>query len=191
MSINYFWPTPIYVCDFDSNIDYFNNIQNEISTFVEMNKNSLTKAWPHDNMLSNFIRHGNKPENCLEKMTNLLIYIRKHVSQFTGLHHSRLNIYESWINFGKQYSYQSIHNHSPADISGVYYYMTNCLDGNIVFNCESTGLKTSKWINVNSQIPISPKNGKLILFPSYLEHFVEMNETDSERISLSFNLMVT
>ena len=38
------------------------------------------------------------------------------------------------------------------------------------------------------QIP--NENFKLILFPSYLEHFVESNKSDTPRISLSMNTFI-
>ena len=33
------------------------------------------------------------------------------------------------------------------------------------------------------------KNGTLLLFPSYLQHSVSPNESDKERVSISFNMM--
>ena len=33
-----------------------------------------------------------------------------------------------------------------------------------------------------------PKEGSMLVFPSYLEHMVKPNESDEDRISVSFNL---
>ena len=38
---------------------------------------------------------------------------------------------------------------------------------------------------------VKPIEGLLILFPSYLEHFVEPSNADEDRISISFDVMVT
>ena len=35
---------------------------------------------------------------------------------------------------------------------------------------------------------VTPKEGLLVLFPSYLHHSVDMNKSDNERIVISFNL---
>ena len=35
---------------------------------------------------------------------------------------------------------------------------------------------------------INPKNNLLLLFPSWLEHDVEENKSDDERISIAFNI---
>ena len=36
---------------------------------------------------------------------------------------------------------------------------------------------------------INPQEGLLVLFPSYIEHFVEPNQSSEDRISISFNLL--
>jgi len=35
------------------------------------------------------------------------------------------------------------------------------------------------------------KNGTLLIFPSYLQHSVDANTGEEERISISFNIMFT
>jgi len=37
---------------------------------------------------------------------------------------------------------------------------------------------------------VQPQNLLLLLFPSWLEHYVEQNMSDESRISLSFNIGV-
>jgi uncharacterized protein (TIGR02466 family) len=37
------------------------------------------------------------------------------------------------------------------------------------------------------QWEISPKENNIVLFPSWLEHYVSDNESDEDRISISFN----
>ena len=40
-------------------------------------------------------------------------------------------------------------------------------------------------------IKIEPEEGKLLLFPSYLNHAVEENLSDEDRIVISFNINLT
>ena len=42
--------------------------------------------------------------------------------------------------------------------------------------------------HLNNNFVIKPKVGKLLLFPSWLEHGVHINHTDHERMSVSFNI---
>ena len=46
-----------------------------------------------------------------------------------------------------------------------------------------------KQINLNAEvINITPQSGLLVLFPSYLYHSVNENDSDEERIIISFNI---
>jgi hypothetical protein len=52
-----------------------------------------------------------------------------------------------------------------------------------------------KWFVKKNQytgesIKISPVEGNLMIWPSYLPHSVETNNHDDERISISFNIVV-
>jgi ectoine hydroxylase-related dioxygenase (phytanoyl-CoA dioxygenase family) len=39
------------------------------------------------------------------------------------------------------------------------------------------------------QVVVTVKNGALLIFPAYLQHSVDANMSEEERISISFNLM--
>ena len=48
---------------------------------------------------------------------------------------------------------------------------------------------TNETNKLNIQVVnITPKNGLLVLFPSYIHHSVEMNNSNQERIIISFNI---
>ena len=47
-------------------------------------------------------------------------------------------------------------------------------------------ISLNKWNEGN--IGIEPKNGLLVMFPSFLSHYVQPNMSDKERIMVSFNL---
>ena len=44
-------------------------------------------------------------------------------------------------------------------------------------------------IHLAPEIHIQPQENRIIMFPSWLEHCVEMNESDDIRISVSFNFL--
>ena len=82
-------------------------------------------------------------------------------------------------------------------ISGVYYLKApkNC--GNLVFRHPSPCIeydwsknKLTENIEYNSGLyNFVPKEGQLLLFPSWLEHFVRPNlNKTQERISIAFNI---
>ena len=48
-----------------------------------------------------------------------------------------------------------------------------------------------KFNGFNSTVmSVTPEVGKLIIFPSWLVHYVEPNLDDSDRISMAFNITV-
>ena len=99
-----------------------------------------------------------------------------------------------WAVINKKNSSNAMHIHSNNYISAAYYVKApkNC--GDIVFYDPRFAAtyrypKISKTNKLNSNIvSFQPKEGMLVLFPSYLQHSVNVNKTDEERIVISFNI---
>ena len=99
-----------------------------------------------------------------------------------------------WAIINKKNASNSIHIHSNNYISAAYYIKApkNC--GDIVFYDPRFAAtyrypKISKTNKLNSNIvSFQPKEGMLVLFPSYLQHSVNANKTNQERIVISFNI---
>ena len=99
-----------------------------------------------------------------------------------------------WAVINKKNSSNAMHIHSNNYISAAYYVKApkNC--GDIVFYDPRFAAtyrypKISKTNKLNSNmVSFQPKEGMLVLFPSYLQHSVNVNKTDEERIVISFNI---
>jgi uncharacterized protein (TIGR02466 family) len=104
-----------------------------------------------------------------------------------------LEIGESWFNFYKEGDFMYDHEHPSGVVSGVYYYeMPENSGGDIYFRSPNPLMHHRVWPQCGDpdfqQYKLTPKVGRLILFPSWLTHSV-MPVTGSERkISISFNL---
>ena len=91
-----------------------------------------------------------------------------------------------------------LHSHPNSIISGVFYFETIPNDTLIFKNPNRTILKSfqmdmsrkTKYNYLADQVGVNVKNKNLLLFPSDLEHEVFVNESEVERISLSFNTFV-
>lgn len=94
----------------------------------------------------------------------------------------------SWITSNSKGEYAPVHNHMNADISGVYYYQTNEKDGSIFFVSPILAMTNSIFTKFSNNIYVKPEEGKLLLFPGWLQHGVATNTTDSVRTSLAFNI---
>ena len=109
-----------------------------------------------------------------------------------------LRITQSWLNKTKPDESHHLHHHSNSYLSAVLY--ISCLpnDG-INFENRMHGLynnmefPTPKYTGWNANVvKVNVEEGDLVLFPSWVPHFVDQNETkDKERISLAFNTFPT
>jgi uncharacterized protein (TIGR02466 family) len=104
-----------------------------------------------------------------------------------------------WININGKGSYNMMHVHPSCDLAGVFWISTPPYSGPIVFENPHAFYHNkmkmySDEVQANSlqytSYNFSPKEGSIILFPSYLRHAVEVNESNEDRISVSFNLQM-
>lgn len=134
-----------------------------------------------------------------KELKNLIFLIQERlttVAEHSNLKHNvRIIIDNVWININKKYSYNTIHDHTNSYFSGVFYVKALHNSGKINF---FNPLKVHKFFfseeyinnynNFTSSIwNYDPEPCKLILFPSWIEHSVDQNLSDSDRISISFN----
>ena len=108
----------------------------------------------------------------------------------------KVNINNMWaiVNIGGSTNLR--HQHGNSTISGAYYVRAPKKSGDIVFYDPRPAPVYSYPIAqnpnfLNAQInSVSPKEGALVLFPSYLDHSVNENLSNSERIVISFNITI-
>jgi len=122
---------------------------------------------------------------------HIKIYVEQVISP-----HENLDFYitQSWLNVTKQGESHQKHSHSNSIISGVFYISTIEND-TVCFHDISIVAKermhilsaTQHMFNSGERI-LSVKALDLVMFPSWLEHHVNLNETTVDRISLSFNV---
>ncbi len=94
----------------------------------------------------------------------------------------------SWANVMRDGNYHRIHNHPGAVWSGVYYVATGQLmpglrlNGEIEFQDPRPGnIHGGKWM-------VKPEAGTMLMFPAWLNHFVNPFHGSGERISIACNL---
>ena len=103
-------------------------------------------------------------------------------------------IIESWMTKTIKGRCAREHSHGSYDISGVYYLDTNGNDGNLIFTNINHNLEGNMLLNkllINGDVAMPLKNGTIFLWPGQLRHKTLINETDHERISISFNITIS
>jgi len=103
-------------------------------------------------------------------------------------------ITQLWVNVNKRGDWNAIHQHGDvAYLSGTYYVKVPKDSGKLVFRDPRPGAIcnnfTSQRFDKGEFRRVNITDGLLMLWPSYLDHFVEPSQTDEERISISFDVM--
>jgi uncharacterized protein (TIGR02466 family) len=104
-----------------------------------------------------------------------------------------------WANINRKGDFNAVHTHPDAVLSGVVYLKVDHPDqGVIQFFDARDGSPTSQWRCymrledgtplINDVHEVQPKEGHLLFFPGWLKHWVTPNNTDRERVSVSFNI---
>ena len=92
-------------------------------------------------------------------------------------------------------SYHELHRHRNSLISGTYYIFSDKTSAKISFLDPKAGLRMHEPSENNAstifnalEFSVQPRSGMTVMFPSWLEHRVEMQRGDRARVSMSFNL---
>ena len=192
MTVDGLFATPVYNTIITGKI--FNDVQKEISEvyemYIETNKFHKKLEWESRNhSLSDATFNSNFIEEL--DLKSLKQVISEHLTHYMGIMDQPINfkhkLFESWMTLTKQNESAIPHAHQEASIAGVYYFKTNHKDGDITF---LPPFAQTDWLsgNVPTTFSVEPRVGLLLLFPGWLIHFVKPNETDNDRVSVSFNI---
>jgi uncharacterized protein (TIGR02466 family) len=193
MPVEYWFPTTFFARDLDGQV--LENVQNEISAVISKIKEESTLAPTGGNMMTTFLwGKGNANDIYKYQLTNLKEAIKSAVDDYTiGLNYKGqpFEFGGSWFNISGRGGSHYDHVHPYTRIAGTYYFQTNGIDGNLKLQNPNPIMHMGGFPSdmlSDEAIKVPPKVGRLVLFPSWLTHRVEMNDTDSERISIAFNI---
>ena len=181
------FPTPLYIANRDSDLD--STEKKEIEDIIEEGMYLDSNMTTHNTYIFN---------NKLKKLKQFCeMHIDNYVNQLLN-HEEETNYYitQSWLSTTKPGEYHHTHYHSNSLISGTFYISTaegdmiTCVDPNA--GNKERGLKSEPkehniWNALEWSLPVN--NNLLLLFPSWLSHYVPINEsTRSEpRMTIAFN----
>ena len=148
-------------------------------------------------------------ENLLPLKTEIMNQVSEFMHGYLDIHSKHQFVMTtSWCNRYEQNHFIQEHYHSNSLVSGVLF-LTDCKDtADIVFHkdknhtniCTDTVRLDHKddfdvsqkrsYLYHQSKIGISPEKWDLIMFPSFLNHSVNVNQSNNIRHTLSFNVWV-
>lgn len=100
---------------------------------------------------------------------------------------------QSWINMHDQGGFNFLHVHEGSLLSGTFYLKVPPGSGKFVFRDPRPGVihgcVKGAVPNGYSDIHLTPSAGLLVLFPCWMEHYVEPHNSDEPRIAIAFNAL--
>ena len=137
-------------------------------------------------------------KDCNDILHDLLINVIAHIPSF------RENIdvkCDGWININPPQAFNVTHHHPNCEIAGVLWIKIPKNSGDFIFISPYDFLsyvemfsykeEFKQELNYYHNYKFSPQEGTLLLFPSHLQHRVARNESNEDRISVSFNLKLS
>lgn len=98
---------------------------------------------------------------------------------------------QSWVNLHDRGGFNFLHMHEGSLLSGSFYLEVPAGSGALCFRDPRPGvihgILKGSVPNGHADIHLRPSTGLLVLFPSWMEHYVEPHESDEPRICIAFN----
>lgn len=151
----------------------------------------------------NFSNVNGWQSNNLDKNLKIFTELKKTIEIFSNNFHFLLNLKKIyvqtldnfWININPIGGTNKPHSHPGSIFSGVIYLKTpkNCGKINFINPCKTHEYHFNQdTVEEYSNYTYSgyyhvPEVGKLLIFPSSLEHYVDGNTSNEDRISIAFN----
>lgn len=106
--------------------------------------------------------------------------------------------HQAWVNISPPGASNKVHYHANCHFSGVYYVSLKAPDcGSIYFRDPRVASRMLTYPSgkptefTASELRMRPEEGRMYVFPGWLEHGVEVNRSDRDRVSVSFNVLAT
>lgn len=102
---------------------------------------------------------------------------------------------QSWVNLHDRGGFNFLHVHEGSLLSGSFYLSVPPGSGKFVFRDPRPGVIhgciRGSVPNGCVDIHLTPETGLLVLFPCWMEHYVEPHGSDAPRIVIAFNAIPT
>jgi uncharacterized protein (TIGR02466 family) len=185
MNLESWFQVPIWFTDIDIDLTKIKNkcldlMNSGFENVVLSNRG----GWQSRSICLNEFEEFNDLNICIEEN---LLKISEHIDP-----KFKSKIDNSWININYKNNYNARHHHYQCALSGCFYIDVPENSGNIYF--MRGGLQSHyPFHSFNSQlfheyVEYKPSNGRLLIFPAWLEHEVGPNNSDDPRISIAFNI---
>lgn len=175
------WVTPVWEIETGFDSSFNNELLQEIDNCIPPSNPFMFNIWDY------------KSPRISELKTKILLYVKDNVSPYLP-QYSRFTpeFSRGWVNRQQPKQSLALHDHGGSLLACTYYITSEETAGDLLLvdprgcvNWESIRDGNVDGIKYKR---IKPKPGKLVFFPAYVMHMVEINNSRSTRISLSSNI---
>lgn len=188
MQADHWWPNTVWVDDMSFiNTDLLKEYAYNLKSNSPGINVSNINGW-HSNFLD---------VDSHKELKNVFVELDEKINEiclFSG--YPKLELDNSWFIINGTNSFNAIHNHFGSLLSGVFYIDAQEDQGNIIFERNDDAeyflpapTKQNTFLNsLSAEYP--PRTGALYIFGSWMKHWVNINNTEKDRICLSFNYRI-
>lgn len=152
--------------------------------------NTNVEGWQSSNILQNLDE--------FEEMNLRILKVCQSIAESQNFKPNLIYQHEAWVNISPPGASNKIHYHANCHFSGVYYISLQAPEcGSIFFRDPRVASRmltypASKETEFTAdEVLMRPKEGQMYVFPGWLEHGVEVNQSDRDRVSIAFTVLTT
>ncbi len=192
---NLLFPTPVWTFQLENYKEMNESMYQYIKSKQEKDRVGINKSNIKGWHSKDFDLNEKEPQNFINFIISNIEQVMIDMNWDKQKQTAKINNMWAIINTGGSANLR--HQHGNSTISGAYYVRAPLDSGDIVFYDPRPAPvyhhpNTSSPNLLNAQVnSVNPKEGALVLFPSYLDHSVNENISKDERIVISFNIRIT
>ncbi|MCB1670880.1 MAG: TIGR02466 family protein [Gammaproteobacteria bacterium] len=152
--------------------------------------NTNVRGWQSPNNLQNL------PE--FEELNRRILQICARIGESQNFRPDLVFQHQAWINISPPGASNKIHYHANCHFSGVYYISLKAPEcGSIFFRDPRVASRmftyptTQPTEFTTEEVYMPPEEGRMYVFPGWMEHGVEENRSDRDRVSIAFNVLAS
>lgn len=186
--------TPLFTCNLDSTRHMAPKLE-KLAYQEEKNKSCRNVSNINGGHQTPFIAVEDEPLY-KELIDTLIPEILNVVYQYNYVDNTQVQILQCWININRKSHLNMPHTHPKCDFAGIYYIKS---DEKTPIGFKNPDLlvreekfKCKEYNSYNGPVHMYyPKKNDFLMFPAHIEHWVDPNWSDTDRIALAFNVKIT
>lgn len=151
-------------------------------------KKTNIKGWQSDNLLQHMEE--------FEEINRKIVQVCQRIAESQNFRPGLILQHQAWVNISPPGASNKIHYHPNCHFSGVYYVSLKAPEcGSIFFRDPRVASRMLTYPADKpteftvSELRMPPEEGRMYVFPGWLEHGVDENLSDHDRVSISFNVV--